>query len=211
MLHSAPQAEPGSHRNAPRGDGRGIRQIHHHQAESTALHQQIRGLQGVLGIAAAAYPQEPLQPYAGRRGRCRIESVARIHQRAYILAAGGLRHGRQHQAGPPRGCRPVDFGQTPLWQAASHCIHLRQAGRTDLRSVHSKFEIPAQRHGTHIRLLFARTLILQNSATGVKPVGGRPILAAAGFLAGSGRLKGGCGQNARPPAYYQRENGTNCL
>jgi len=30
------------------------------------------------------------------------------------------------------------------------------------------------------------------------PVVGRPILAAAGFSAGSGRLKGGCGQDCPP-------------
>jgi hypothetical protein len=30
------------------------------------------------------------------------------------------------------------------------------------------------------------------------PVVGRPILAAAGFFAGSGRLKGGCGQDCPP-------------
>ena len=65
------------------------------------------GFERMLGIAAAANPQQPLERHARCRGRRGIESVARIHQRAEFFARRRLSHQRQQPGwyGPKKPAR----------------------------------------------------------------------------------------------------------
>ena len=90
ILHRAAQAEPGGERNAPRGFGRRIAQVHGHQAETAALDQQVGRFQRVLGVVRATNPKQPVEPHPGRGRRSGIEGVFGIHQRAEFLPRRGL-------------------------------------------------------------------------------------------------------------------------
>ena len=54
-------------------------------AETAALDQQVGGFERVLGVMAAAHPQQPVQPHAGGGGRKRVEGIFGIHQGADFL------------------------------------------------------------------------------------------------------------------------------
>src|SRR2546429_356569 len=65
------------------------------QPEAAALPQQVGDFQGVLGFAATADPQQPVERNARGCGGSRIERVVHIHQGAKLFARGGLRQGRK--------------------------------------------------------------------------------------------------------------------
>ena len=57
-FHRAAEAEPGGGRNPVQRGWRGFGQIQRDHAESAGMNQQIGRAQGVLGIAAAADPDQ---------------------------------------------------------------------------------------------------------------------------------------------------------
>ncbi len=79
-------------------------------------------------ILPAPYPQHPLEVHAGDRSGVRIEGVARVHQRADLLARRRLGPEREQEAGAARRGRPEDLGQAAAGHAAGELVHLRDAG-----------------------------------------------------------------------------------
>ena len=50
VLDGVAEAEPGGRRDAARGFGRRVAEIHRHHAEAAALHDQVGDFEGALGI-----------------------------------------------------------------------------------------------------------------------------------------------------------------
>ena len=106
MFHGAAQAEPGSQRDAARGGGRRIAQIHGHQSEPAALDQQIGGFEGVLGVVPAAHPKQAVQAHAG---------------------GGGGSGDRRHLRHPPARRLPGARWLRPEWKPAGWCGRKKRA------------------------------------------------------------------------------------
>lgn len=108
-FHGAPEAEPGGRRDPVESRGCHFRQIQRHHAESARLNQQIGRAQGVLGIAAAAYPDQLRKFHSNRRSRAGIEGVFRIHQRYMLASRGGSRQQPMEHGSSPAGTHADDF------------------------------------------------------------------------------------------------------
>src|SRR5262249_20951527 len=158
--------EPGRERDPPRGRWWGIAQVENHQAEASALNQQVGGFECMFGIVGAAHPEEAGQGGSGCRGIVGGEGVLRVHQGTEFFTDGSFGEDRMEQRGASGGGGSHDFGKGSARESARGGIDFRDAGRnaiglgTGLPGVwagEEGCELVVEGGSSHFRFLFAYT------------------------------------------------------
>ena len=90
---------------------RSIAYIEDHEPEPSAMEQQVRRLERVLGIALAVNPEQPVELKACFRCGLRIEGSTTINPCTALACVKGTCKDGNHQRRPVRGRRASDFAQ----------------------------------------------------------------------------------------------------
>jgi hypothetical protein len=164
------EAEPGGEGDALGVADFKISQVHGDDAEATGLDEEVRGLEGVFGVVAAADPEQMGEIDAGGFGFGGIEGTGSIDEGAEFVAAGGLGEEGDEQAHAAGRGRAVDFGHADAGDAAGEGIDGREAGfghfgggflmegEIDVEAMDERrADLFTECGGCHVLLLFACT------------------------------------------------------
>jgi hypothetical protein len=123
VLDGVTEAKPGGRRNAACDFGWSAAEIHRHQTEAAALHDEVCDFERALGIGATADPKQAVERDTGGGRGSGIEGVVNVDQCANLFARGGLCQDGEKEGGAAGGGGAMD-----LRDGAAREVEMGQAG-----------------------------------------------------------------------------------